>query len=100
MEQVRAFSCLARNPRRLQRPLRRRPGGAVSAAGTFVATRWLEADEAVPLYPMPGHCFAELACHTTANEVRHPKSFGPDEYEQLADDALFVHPPKGLPKAE
>ena len=42
---------------------------AVYAAGTFVARRWQEVDEAVLLYGMPGDFFAELTYNTTRQQV-------------------------------
>ena len=39
--------------------------GVVYAAGAFVARRWQEVDEAVLLYSMPSHFFAELTYNTT-----------------------------------
>jgi len=73
---------------------------AVYAAGTFVARRWQEADEAVLLYRMPGGFFAELTYDTTRHQVLYPGSFGDDEPDKLEDYALFVRLPGWLPETE
>lgn len=73
---------------------------AVYAAGTFVARRWQEVDEAVLLYQMPSGFFAELTCNTTRQQVLYPGSFGADELDKLEDYALFVRLPEWLPDTE
>ena len=72
----------------------------VFATGTFVATRWQEADEAVHLYKMPSGFFAELTYHTTDNEVLYPGSFDANDNDKLEDYALFVRLPGWMPKVE
>ena len=73
---------------------------AVYAAGTFVARRWQQVDEAVRLYRMPGGFFAELTYHTTRRQVLYPGSFEDDEPDKLEDYALFVRLPGWLPETE
>ena len=73
---------------------------AVYAAGTFVARRWQQVDEAVRLYRMPGGFFAELPYHTTRRQVLYPGSFGDDEPDKLEDYALFVRLPRWLSETE
>ena len=73
---------------------------AVYAAGTFVARRWQEVDEAVLLYQMLGHFFAELTYNTTRQQVLYLGSFGADEPEKLEDYAMFVRLPGWLPETE
>ena len=70
------------------------------AAGTFVARRWQEVDEAMLLYQMPGGFFAELTYHTTRQQVRCPGRFGADEPDRLEDYAWFVRLPEWLPGTE
>lgn len=72
----------------------------VYAAGTFVAQRWEEVDEAVLLYRMPGDFFAELPFDTTRQQVLYPGSFGDGEPKKLEDYALFVRLPGWLLETE
>ena len=73
---------------------------AVFAAGTFMATRWQEVDEAVHLYEMPGGFFAELTYNTTYNKVLYPASFAANDKDKLEDYAMFVRLPDWLPGIE
>ena len=73
---------------------------AVYAAGTFVAKRWQEVDEAVLMYRMPDHFFAELTFNTTTQQVLYPGSFSADDPDKLQNYALFVHLPEWLPETE
>lgn len=73
---------------------------AVYAAGTFVARRWQEGDEAGRWYRMPGGFFAELTDTTTRQQVLYAGSFGADEPGKREDYALFVRLPGGLPETE
>lgn len=63
---------------------------AVYAAGTFVARRWQEVDEAVLLYQMPVGFFTEPAYNTTRNEVLYTESFRPEESEKQEDYAFQI----------
>ena len=73
---------------------------AVYDAGTFVARRWQEGDEAGRLYRMPGGFFTGLTDNTTRQQVLFPGSFGADEPDKREDYALFGRLPGGLPETE
>lgn len=74
---------------------------AVYATGTYVARRWQEVYEAVLLYHMPGRFFVELTYHVDTNEVQYLFPFAAgSEDDRLADYAMFVQLPGGLPAVE
>ena len=74
---------------------------AVYATGTYVARRWQQVHEAVLRYELPGRFFVELTYHVDPNEVQHLFPFATGgEDDRLADYALFVQLPGGLPAAE
>jgi hypothetical protein len=69
----------------------------VHAEGAFIATRWQQVDEAVLLYEMPGHFFAELTYNTVANEILYLFAFeAGSEDDRLPDYAMFVQLPDWL----